>query len=55
MRIRRSFSWALLLAISTLFTATTTRAQDAHEIDTSWPREIESDLGKIIIYLSAAT
>jgi hypothetical protein len=50
MRIRRSFSWALLLAISTLFTATTTRAQDAHEIDTSWPREIESDLGKIIIY-----
>ena len=50
MRIRRSFSWALLLAISTLFTATTTKAQDAHEIDTSWPREIESDLGKIIIY-----
>jgi len=50
MRIRRSFSWALLLAISTLFTATTIQAQDAHEIDTSWPREIESDLGKIIIY-----
>jgi hypothetical protein len=50
MGIRRSFSWALLLAISTLFTATTTKAQDAHEIDTSWPREIESDLGKIIIY-----
>jgi hypothetical protein len=46
MRIRRSFSWALLLAISTLFTATTTQAQDAHEIDTSWPREIESDLGQ---------
>jgi len=34
MGIRRSFSWALLLAISTLFTATTTKAQDAHEIDT---------------------
>jgi len=50
MRIRRSFSWALLLAVSTLFTATTIQAQDAHEIDTSWPREIESDLGKIIIY-----
>src|ERR1700723_3405779 len=50
MRIRRSFVWALLLAIAALFTATTSKAQGTQEIDTSWPREIESDLGKIIIY-----
>lgn len=45
-----AFLWALLLAIAAFFTVTTTKAQDTHEIDTSWPREIESDLGKIIIY-----
>ena len=50
MRMRRALIWALLVAIAALFTATATKAQDAHEIDTSWPREIESDLGKIIIY-----
>lgn len=50
MRIQRSFVWALLLALSALFTGTTSKAQGSQEIDTSWPREIESDLGKIIIY-----
>ena len=50
MRIRRSFVWALPLAIAVLFTATASKAQGTQEIDTSWPREIESDLGKIIIY-----
>ena len=50
MRIRRSLVWALLLAIAAVFTATASKAQGTQEIDTSWPREIESDLGKIIIY-----
>jgi hypothetical protein len=49
-RIRRSFVWALLLAIAALFTATASKAQGTQEIDTNWPRDIESDLGKIIIY-----
>jgi hypothetical protein len=48
--IRRSFVSALLLAVAALFTATASKAQGTQEIDTSWPREIESDLGKIIIY-----
>ncbi len=50
MRIRRSLVWALLLAIAAVFTATASKAQGTQEIDTNWPREIESDLGKIIIY-----
>jgi hypothetical protein len=50
MRIRRGFVSALLLAIAALFTVTPSKAQGTQEIDTSWPREIESDLGKIIIY-----
>jgi hypothetical protein len=50
MRMRRTFIWALLVAIAALFAATATEAQGTQEIDTSWPREIESDLGKIIIY-----
>ena len=50
MRIRLTFMWTLLVAIAALFTATTIKAQGTQEIDTSWPREIESDLGKIIIY-----
>ena len=50
MRMRRAFIWALLAAVAAIFSGTAAKAQDTYEIDTSWPREIESDLGKIIIY-----
>ncbi len=50
MRMGRAFIWASLVAVVAIFCGTATKAQDTHEIDTSWPREIESDLGKIIIY-----
>jgi hypothetical protein len=40
----------LLLAIGSLLTAATSEAQDTNQIDTSWPREFETDLGKVIVY-----
>ena len=50
MRTQRILAFFFLLVAAALFTAATSYAQDSQEIDTSWPREIESDLGKIIIY-----
>jgi hypothetical protein len=50
MGIRRILIFALLLVLGPIFSAAMAMAQESHEIDTSWPREIESDLGKIIIY-----
>jgi hypothetical protein len=47
MRMRRTSLFALFLAIGILFSAAAAKAQ---EIDSSWPREIESDLGRIIVY-----
>ena len=50
MGVRRGLLFFSLLAFSFLLTAATSKAQDAQQIEASWPREIESSLGKIVIY-----
>ena len=50
MGVRRGLLFFSLLAFSFLLTAATSKAQDAQQIEASWPREIESNLGKIVIY-----
>src|SRR5271156_1497814 len=53
MRARKFLLLLPLLAIVSMLSASTARVQDqeqTQEIDASWPKEIESDLGRIIIY-----
>lgn len=47
MHMRRTSLAALFLAIGILFSAA---AANAQEIDASWPREIDSDFGRIVVY-----
>lgn len=50
MGVRRRLLYFSILALSSLLTTATSRGQAAQDIEASWPREIESNLGKIVIY-----